>query len=94
MSAGTLSRVHNPTRIITQTAGNGTHSVWLDYGVVDTGDRVIRYRVPQDAVQMDSYSNAFLSMCMHANEITIFKSLKATELNLSDEISSVRCFQD
>lgn len=77
MSAGALSRVHNPTRVITQTAGNGTHGVSLDYRVVDTGDRVIRYRVPQDTVQMDSYSGALLSMRMHINALATFKSLKA-----------------
>lgn len=77
MSAGTLSRVYNPTRVITQTAARGTHRVSLDYGVVDTRDRVIRYHVPQDIVQMDSYSAALLSTSMHINGMpATFQPLK------------------
>lgn len=80
MSAGTLSRVYNPTRVITQTAARGTHHVSLDYGVVDTRDRVIRYHVPQDIVQMDSYSAALLSTSMHINGMpATFQPLKAEE---------------
>lgn len=59
--------MYNPTRVITQTAARGTHGVSLDYGVVDTRDRVIRYHVPQDIAQMDSYSAALLSTSMHIN---------------------------
>lgn len=58
----------------------------------DTGDRVIRYRVPKDPVQIDSYSGALVSARMHINACRCdgrgretFMPSEAKELNSREE---------